>query len=74
MTEILPETTKYDGAELISCYAAPETGTLFLHEIWSEKARQEACLMWRSKTGVVGRIVDMLRAPPGFEDRTHIPS
>jgi quinol monooxygenase YgiN len=72
MASILPDTVKYDGAELISCYADPEDKAVVVHEVWAEKAHQEAYLGWRAETGVVDRIVSMLREPPVFEDRTHV--
>ena len=69
MASILPDTAKYEGAELVSCYADPDDRTLVVHEVWAEKANQEAYLGWRSETGAVAKIVDMLREPPVFEDR-----
>ena len=71
--EILPDTAKYKGAEVITCYTNPEDKSLTVHEIWDEKASQEAYLGWRAETGVVDKIVGMLREPPVFEERTHVP-
>ncbi|MEO0683298.1 MAG: hypothetical protein AAF192_23170 [Pseudomonadota bacterium] len=73
MSSILPDTAAFEGAELISCYADPDEKTLVVHEVWAEKAAQEAYLGWRTETGVVGKIVAMLREPPVFEERVHVP-
>ncbi len=72
MASILPDTVTYDGAELISCYADPDDKSVVVHEVWAEKANQEAYIGWRSETGVVAKIVDMLREPPVFEERMHV--
>ncbi len=72
MASILPDTAAYEGAELVSCYADPEDKTLVVHEVWGEKAHQEAYLGWRNERGDVARIVEMLREPPVFEDRVHV--
>lgn len=72
MASILPDTVKYEGAELVSCYTDPEDKSLVVHEVWTEKANQEAYIGWRSETGVVAKIVDMLREPPVFEERVHV--
>lgn len=73
MASILPDTANYEGAELVSCFADPDDHSLVVHEVWAEKANQQAYLGWRSETGVVAKIVEMLREPPAFEERTHVP-
>lgn len=73
MASILPVTAGYDGAEVISCYTDEDDKCLVVHEVWTEKAKQEAYLSWRSERGDVAKIVAMLREPPVFETRTHVP-
>lgn len=70
--EFLPDTAKYAGAEVITCYTDPETHTLTVHEIWDTKDSQQTYLGWRAETGVVDKIVSMLAEPPAFEEYTHV--
>lgn len=70
--EILPDTAAYKGAELISCFADADDKSVTVHEVWDEKASQEAYMAWRVETGLVDRIGPMLREPPVFEERVHV--
>jgi quinol monooxygenase YgiN len=72
MVEILPDTAKYEGAQVITCYSDPATHMLTVHEIWDSKAHQQAYFQWRAETGVVDRIVGMVAGPPAFEEYTHV--
>jgi len=72
MASILPDTAKFEGAELISFFADPEDKSVVVHEVWTEKASQEAYLGWRSENGDVAKIVALLREPPAFEERIHV--
>ena len=42
LTAILPDTAKFEGAELISCSADPADKTFYIHEVW------ESCLLYTS--------------------------
>lgn len=72
MTAILPDTAKFEGAELISCFADPDDKSVTVHEVWTAKANQEAYLGWRTERGDVAKLIAMLREPPVFEERVHV--
>lgn len=73
MAEILPDTAKYEGAQVITCYTDPDTHTLTVHEIWDSKDHQQAYLKWRVETGVVDKIGTMVAGPPAFNEFAHVP-
>ncbi|MEM1313563.1 MAG: antibiotic biosynthesis monooxygenase [Pseudomonadota bacterium] len=72
LATILPDTAKFEGVELVSCFADAEDHSVVVHEVWAEKANQEAYLGWRSENGDVARIVALLREPPAFQERLHV--
>lgn len=69
---ILPDTAKYDGAQLISCSADEASMTFIVHEVWDTLAHQQAYLGWRTERGDVDTLVSMLGAPPEFVQREHL--
>ena len=73
MAGILPDTAKYDGAQVITCYSDPGANTVTVHEIWDSKDHQQAYLKWRVETGVVDQIGAFVAGPPAFEEYTHVP-
>ena len=72
LTAILPDTAKYEGAELISCSADPADKTFYVHEVWDSAESQQAYLNWRQERGDVDKLVAMLREPPTFEQREQL--
>ena len=73
MADILPDTAKYDGAQVITCYADAEKNQVIVHEIWDSKDHQQAYLKWRVDTGVVDKIGAFVAGPPSFDEYTHVP-
>lgn len=69
---ILPDTAKYEGAELISCAADPADKTFYIHEVWNSVESQQAYLAWRQERGDVDKLVALLREPPSFEEFEHL--
>lgn len=72
MKAILPDTAARDGAELISCAADPESKTVLIYEVWTDKASQESYLAWRAERGELDAMGAMLAEPPSFEDMEHV--
>ncbi|MEM7423844.1 MAG: hypothetical protein AAF334_08970 [Pseudomonadota bacterium] len=72
MTQILPDTASYAGAQIISCYTDPAANKLVVHEVWDSKESQQAYFGWRSETGAVDKIVSMLAEPPALEEYNHV--
>ncbi len=72
LTAILPDTAKFDGAELISCSVDPVDKTFYVHEVWDSVESQQAYLNWRQERGDVDKLVAMLREAPSFEEREHL--
>ncbi|MEM9047065.1 MAG: hypothetical protein AAGC81_20495 [Pseudomonadota bacterium] len=70
---ILPDTAARDGAALISCCANPEDNSFLIHEVWDRKESQEAYMGWRQERGDIDTLMGMLREPPVFEEREHMP-
>ena len=73
MQDILPDTAKYDGAQVITCYTDPEKHQLTVHEIWDSKDHQQAYMGWRVETGVVDKLGAFVAGPPSFDEYTHVP-
>ena len=48
---ILPDTAAFDGAQLISCSADPESMTFIVHEVWESIEDQKAYIGWRAERG-----------------------
>ena len=69
---ILPDTAKYDGAELISCSADEASLTFIVHEVWETLGHQQAYIGWRQERGDVDALVAMLGEPPNFVQREHV--
>ena len=69
---ILPDTAKYDGAQLISCSANPDDLTFIVHEVWETAEHQQKYIGWRQERGDVDVLVSMLAEPPNFVQRQHL--
>jgi quinol monooxygenase YgiN len=72
MKAILPDTAKYDGAELISCSADPATKTVMIWEVWDKIESQQAYFAWRTGRGEIDALVGMLREPPQVDEMEHV--
>ena len=72
LTAILPDTAKFEGAELVSCAADPADKTFYIHEVWDSAESQQAYLEWRKERGDVDKLVAMLRDAPSFVEREHL--
>ena len=72
LTAILPDTAKFEGAELISCSADPADKTFYIHEVWESVESQKAYLQWRQERGDVDKLVALLREAPTFKELEHL--
>ena len=72
LVAILPDTAKFNGAELISCSADPGGKTFYVHEVWDTAESQKAYMDWRQERGDVDKLVALLRDAPTFEQREHL--
>ena len=60
LTEILPDTRGFDGCQDLKVYGE---GTVVI-EYWDSAEHYQRYLNWRTETGVLDRLVEMLAAPP----------
>ncbi len=67
MKAILPDTAKFEGAELISCSADDESKTVKIWEVWDKIESQQAYMGWRTERGEIDALVSMLREPPQID-------
>ena len=67
MKAILPDTAKFEGAELISCSADDESKTVKIWEVWNKIESQQAYMGWRTERGEIDALVSMLREPPQID-------
>lgn len=67
MQAILPDTAKFEGAELISCSADAESKTVKIWEVWDKIESQQAYMGWRTERGEIDALVSMLREPPQID-------
>ncbi|MGD1925887.1 MAG: putative quinol monooxygenase [Paracoccaceae bacterium] len=72
MKAILPDTAKYEGAELISCSADPADKSVRIWELWDKIESQQAYFAWRTGRGEIDALVEMLREPPVVEEMEHV--
>jgi quinol monooxygenase YgiN len=54
LTEILPDTRSFDGCQ----------DRMVFIEYWDSAEHYQRYLNWRTETGVLDRLVEMLAAPP----------
>ena len=65
--KVLPETRAYDGFESLTLHQDQEDLTSFLvWELWATRSNYEAYLAWRTETGALSSLVEMLAGPPSF--------
>jgi quinol monooxygenase YgiN len=67
LRKVLPETRSYEGFESIVLHQSMDDPTVFLfYEQWASRANYEAYLAWRTETGVLAQLVEMLVGEPSF--------
>ena len=63
----LPETRSYEGFESLVVHQSQDDPTMFLiYEQWAARPKYEAYLAWRTETGVLEQLADMLAGEPSF--------
>ena len=72
LREILPDTRAFDGCEGVTVYTVSDDRQTFLFvEFFQSKEHQQRYVQWRTETGVMAQLVEMLEGPPQvryFED------
>ena len=64
LTEILPDTRGFDGCQDLKVYVEDSGEGMVFIEYWDSAEHYQRYLKWRTETGVLGRLVEMLSAPP----------
>ncbi len=72
MQAILPDTAKFEGAELISCSSNDATKTVKIWEVWDKIESQQKYFAWRTERGEIDVLVSMLREPPQVDEMGHV--
>jgi quinol monooxygenase YgiN len=63
----VPDHRSYEGCESLAVHQSQDDPTrFFLYEQWSARPRHEAYLAWRSETGMLAELVEMLAGDPSF--------
>ncbi len=63
----LADTRAYEGAELIEAYVDSDNpDRIVVWEKWASRAHQEAYLNWRTETGAMDSMADVVSEPPRF--------
>ena len=63
----VPDHRSYDGCEsLVVHQSQDDRTTFFLYEQWTTRPRHEAYLAWRTETGMLQELVEMLAGEPSF--------
>jgi quinol monooxygenase YgiN len=67
LPRLFPDTRRYDGCQGITAYIGADDGrTVVFVEYWATNAHYERYLAWRTETGVIAQLVDMLEASPSI--------
>ena len=65
LAELLPDTRAYDGCQGIDVHSNTEDpGDMVLIEYWDSRAHHEKYMAWRTETGVMKKVGEMLAGPP----------
>ena len=64
LTEILPDTRSFDGCQDLKVYIEGDGEGMVFIEYWDSAEHYQRYLNWRTETGVLDRLVEMLAAPP----------
>lgn len=64
---LLPDTRKYDGCQSVTFFQQKDDSNTFVAvEQWDSKEKYEKYLAWRTETGVMAKLGELLSAPPSF--------
>lgn len=67
MKERLPETRAYAGYQSLDVLVDQDKpGHVLFYEVWETRAHHEQYLAWRTETGALAELGEMLTAPPAF--------
>lgn len=75
LREILPDTRGYEGCLTLSVTQNQDEPTSFaVIEQWETRAQYEKYLQWRTESGVLGAMTDMMEGEPSFRffDYLHV--
>ena len=64
LTEILPDTRSFEGCQDLKVYIEADGEAIVFIEYWDSAEHYQQYLNWRTETGVLDRLVEMLAAPP----------
>ena len=64
LTEILPDTRSFDVCQDLKVYIEGDGEGIVFIEYWDSAELYQRYLNWRTETGVLDRLVEMLAAPP----------
>jgi len=65
--KVLPDTRAYEGFESLTVHQNQEDPTSFLvWELWTTRPNYEAYLAWRTESGALNSLAEMLAGPPSF--------
>jgi len=62
--EILPDTRAFDGCQSLGVYQEGDGEALVFIEYWDSAEHYQRYLDWRTETGVLNQLVDLLAEPP----------
>ena len=65
LKETAPGTRSFDGCVSFDIWVDTDTaGNVLFYEIWESRAQQEKYLAWRTETGLIEAVGELLAAPP----------
>ena len=64
MSEILPDTAKFEGCEALYAAADEENKSVVLYEVWDRIESQQKYMGWRQETGLMDQLGPSVRAAP----------
>ncbi len=66
LSGILPDTRAFDGCQDLRVYIEGDGEAILFVEYWDSAAHYQRYLEWRTETGVLNQLVEMLAAPPAI--------
>lgn len=67
LKQILPDTRAYDGCEGVTIHQDQDNpNTLVALEQWASRAHYEKYFAWRTETGVIAGLAEVITAPPSI--------
>jgi quinol monooxygenase YgiN len=64
MSDILPDTVKYEGCQALHAAADDENKSVVLYEVWDKIESQQKYMGWRQETGLMDELGPAVRAAP----------